>query len=122
MEAESAFFIFFFYFLFRAEGPKCPPGGQNPKVRTIMSGHRQARSSQSNVLLKKSLGKGSEVKQPTLSSSKALENIPGRNYIRPPPPFWLKGIFQGRGVGVVYFEAPRGRNFIPPPLLYTPHP
>ena len=51
--------------------------------------------------------------------------VPGRNYIRPPPfpHFWLKGIFQGRGVGGVYFEAPRGRNFIrPPPLLYTPHP
>ena len=41
----------------------------------------------------------------------------------PPPPsphFWPKGIFQGRGVGVVYFEAPRGRNFIRPPPFYTP--
>ena len=41
----------------------------------------------------------------------------------PPPPlphFWPEGIFQGRGGGVVYFEAPRGRNFIRPPLLYTP--
>ena len=32
------------------------------------------------------------------------------------------GIFSGGGGGVI-FEAPRGRNFIPPPpLLYAPHP
>ena len=49
------------------------------------------------------------------------------DYIHPPPLppiFWLKGIFQGGGGGGgggVYFEAPRGRNFIrPPPPFYTP--
>ena len=31
-----------------------------------------------------------------------------------PPHFWLKGIFERRGVGVLFFEAPRGRNFKPP--------
>ena len=47
---------------------------------------------------------------------------PGRNYINPPPlpPFLAKRQFSGEGGGGVYFEAPRGRNFIPPPL-YTPH-
>ena len=49
---------------------------------------------------------------------------PGRNYIRPPPPppFLTIRHFSGEGGGGVYFEAPRGRNFIRPPLLYTPHP
>ena len=41
----------------------------------------------------------------------------------PPPPFLAKRYFSGEGGGGVYFEAPRGRNFIrPPPLLYAPHP
>ena len=41
----------------------------------------------------------------------------------PPPPFLAKRHFPGEGGGGVYFEAPRGRNFIPPPpLLYTPTP
>ena len=44
-------------------------------------------------------------------------------YTPPPFPHFLpSGIFQGRGVGVYIFEAPRGRNFIRPTLLYTPHP
>ena len=45
--------------------------------------------------------------------------------ISPPPltPFLARRHFSGEGGGRVYFEAPRGRNFIPPPpLLYTPHP
>ena len=37
----------------------------------------------------------------------------------PPPPFLAKRDFPGEGGGGVYFEAPRGRNFIPPPF-YTP--
>ena len=39
----------------------------------------------------------------------------------PPPltPFRPEGIFQAEGV-CVYFEAPRGRNFISPPFFYTP--
>ena len=48
-----------------------------------------------------------------------------RKLYTPPPPFphfWPKGIFQGRGGGGVYFEPPRGRNFIRPPLLCAPHP
>ena len=52
--------------------------------------------------------------------------IPGRIYIHPPPPpvrpFLAMRHFSGEGGGGAYFEAPRGRNFIPPPLLYTPHP
>ena len=51
--------------------------------------------------------------------------LPSREKLYTPPPsphFWPKSIFQGRGGGGVYFEAPRGRNFIRPPLLYTPHP
>ena len=45
-------------------------------------------------------------------------------YAPPPSPLFLaKRHFSGEGGGGVYFEAPRGRNFIrPPPLLYTPHP
>ena len=58
-------------------------------------------------------------------------SVPGRGvpiqgeiiYAPPPSPhFWPKGIVQGRGVGVYIFQAPRGRNFIRPPFLYTPHP
>ena len=40
----------------------------------------------------------------------------------PPPPFLATRHFSGEGGGGVYFEAPRGRNFIRPPFLYTPHP
>ena len=43
-------------------------------------------------------------------------------YAPPPPPIsGQKAFFRGGGGGL-YFEAPRGRNFIRPPLLYTPHP
>ena len=38
----------------------------------------------------------------------------------PPPPFLAKNLFSGEGSGGVYSEPPRGRNFIPPPPLYTP--
>ena len=41
--------------------------------------------------------------------------ISARTVYTPPPFFWPKGIFGG-----VYFEAPRGRNFIPPPLYIHP--
>ena len=37
-----------------------------------------------------------------------------------PAPFWSEGVFQGETGGDVYFEAPFGRNFIRPPLFYTP--
>ena len=37
-------------------------------------------------------------------------------------PFLAKRHFSEEGGGGVYFEAPRGRNFIRPPLLYTPTP
>ena len=45
-------------------------------------------------------------------------------YTPPPPPTPISGheAFFREGGGGVYFEAPRGRNFIRPPLLYTPHP
>ena len=55
----------------------------------------------------------------------AMDLVPGRNCIHPPPSphFWLKGIFSGEGGGGVYFEAPRGRIFIrPPPLFIHPPP
>ena len=45
-------------------------------------------------------------------------------YAPPPPPISVRH-FLGEGGEGVYFEAPRGRNFIPPPppFLYTPpHP
>ena len=38
----------------------------------------------------------------------------------PPPPFLAKRHFSGEGGGGVYFEAPRARNFIPPPPFYAP--
>ena len=42
-------------------------------------------------------------------------------YAPPPlPPFLAIRHFSGEGGGGVYFEAPRGRNFIPPPPFYTP--
>ena len=44
-----------------------------------------------------------------------------REIIYTPPPFLAKRHFPGEGGGGVYFEAPRGRNFIRPPL-YTPPP
>ena len=52
----------------------------------------------------------------------AAQLLPGRIYIRPPPPYPISGheaFFRGGGWGCIYFEAPRGRNFIRPPL-YTP--
>ena len=42
-------------------------------------------------------------------------------YTPPLPQFLAMKHFLGEGGGGVYFEAPRGRNFIRPPL-YTPHP
>ena len=36
-----------------------------------------------------------------------------------PPPLGQKAFFRERG-GCVYFEAPRGRIFIPPPLIIHP--
>ena len=50
--------------------------------------------------------------------------ISGDKLKTPPlPDFWPEGIFKGEGGGV-YFEAPRGRFYVPhPPLLCTsPHP
>ena len=44
---------------------------------------------------------------------------PGQNYARPPTPFLARRHFSGEGGGGVYFEAPRGRNFIRPPLYTT---
>ena len=38
----------------------------------------------------------------------------------PPPPFLAKRHFPVEGGGGVYFEAPRGRNFIPPPFIHPP--
>ena len=44
-------------------------------------------------------------------------------YTPPPlPPFLAKRHFSGEGGGGVYFEGPRGRNFICPPFLYAPRP
>ena len=46
---------------------------------------------------------------------------PVRNYIPPPfPPFLAKRHFSEKGGGGVYFEAPRCRNFIPPPFSTPP--
>ena len=42
-------------------------------------------------------------------------------YAPPPSPILAKRHFSGEGGGVVYFEGPRGRNFIRPPF-YTPPP
>ena len=39
-----------------------------------------------------------------------------------PPPVLAKRHFPGGGGGGVYFETPRGRNFIPPPLFKHPPP
>ena len=59
----------------------------------------------------------------TLNPFRDFRETPSRDKLYPPPPsphFWPKGIFQGRGVGGVYFEAPRGRNFIRLFPFYTP--
>ena len=57
-------------------------------------------------------------------STNALRPFParvqGEVIYTPPPDFWPKGMFQGRGVGGVYFESPRSRNFLPPPLFIHP--
>ena len=55
-------------------------------------------------------------------NSKTKKSIQGE-VIYPPPSrhFWPKGNFPGEGGGGVYFEAPRGRNFIrPPPFIHPP--
>ena len=50
-----------------------------------------------------------------VNSDGSSAHFPGRNYIG------SKAFFRGGGVGGVYFEAPRVRNFIrPPPPFYTP--
>ena len=38
----------------------------------------------------------------------------------PLPSFLAKRHFSEEGCGGVYFEAPRGRNFTPPPFLHSP--
>ena len=38
----------------------------------------------------------------------------------PLPPSLAKRDFPGEGGGGVYFEGPRGRNFIPPPFIHAP--
>ena len=50
--------------------------------------------------------------------------FPGRSFIHPPPHFWLKGIFQGRGGGGCMFWAPTRREFYtpPPPFIRPPPP
>ena len=56
-------------------------------------------------------------KDPTL-----CQFLPERNYIRPSPPFppfWLEGIFHGRGVGV-YILRPHAAGILYAPLFYTP--
>ena len=58
----------------------------------------------------------SEFEKPRLSRVKS--RAPWRNY----PPVSGQRHFSEDGGGCVYFEAPRGRNFIRPPFLYAPHP
>ena len=61
--------------------------------------------------------------EPEIRHNKSEHNSREKLYTPPPPPpFLAKRHFPGEGGGGVYFEAPRGRNFIRPPLLYTPHP
>ena len=58
----------------------------------------------------------------TIATGQARK-IQGEIIYPPLPLFLAKRHFSGEGGGGVYFEAPRGRNFTPPPpLLYTPHP
>ena len=47
--------------------------------------------------------------------------IQGKMIYTPPPPphFWLKGIFEGRGVGV-YILRPHAAGILYAPLFYTP--
>ena len=58
----------------------------------------------------------------SLSLSLSLSVFQDEIIYPPPPPFLDIRHFLGEGGGGVYFEAPRARNFIPPPFLYTPHP
>ena len=47
----------------------------------------------------------------------------GETLYTPPPPsphFWLKGIFQGRGVGVYILRPHAAGILYPPPPFYTP--
>ena len=73
------------------------------------------------------LGCGSDVARMSvgcgLAEVKGKRFPPGRNYIRPPPPPPFSGqkAFSGEGGGGVYFEAPRGRNFIRPLPFIHPH-
>ena len=56
------------------------------------------------------------------NKSRQGQGNPRRDCIRPPPSphFLARRHFSGEGSGGVYFEAPRGRNFIRPPLSYVP--
>ena len=65
---------------------------------------------------------GQKLFYPPAQNRYMQEKIPGRNYIRPPPPFphfWPKGIFQGRGVGV-YIWRPHAAGILYAPPFYTP--
>ena len=67
-------------------------------------------------------GETTRIKYVLYLFSKSI-NIQGE-IIYAPPPHPISGhkaFFRGGGGGV-YFEAPRGRNFIRPPFLYTPQP
>ena len=68
--------------------------------------------------LKQPLHKRSPKQTANFANKKTREKL----YTPPlPPHFWLKDIFQGRGVGV-YILGPHAAGILYPPLLYTPHP
>ena len=59
------------------------------------------------------------------SATRPIDHAPffiPEEIIYAPPHLGPEGIFQGRGGGGVYFEAPRGRNCFHPPLsiYHTP--
>ena len=73
------------------------------------------------IFVGKSAQKNSPGKSPAKSSkiytTKILRHISAEG---PGQPFLAIRHFSGEGGGGVYFEAPRGRNFIRPPPFYTP--
>ena len=67
---------------------------------------------------------GAAISGPRIADKKILWTLKSGDKLYTPHPlplFLAKRHFPGEGGGGVYFEAPRGRNFIrPPPFIHPP--
>ena len=57
-----------------------------------------------------------------LCRAKLLQISREKLYTPPPPHFWLKGTFQGRGWGCIFWGPARQEFYMPPPFIHPPTP